>query len=233
MRILGFDTAAPTNTIGLVDDDRLLADYAWEARDNSLQRIVLNIDQVLKRGGVRLEDIDGLAVGIGPGSWTGAKVGVTVAKTLAYVAGKPICGATSLEALAHQSRNTSVQLCPLVDAGKENVYAAFYRSREKGLVRKGDFYVGDIKGLAAAVKEPTLFLGKPAHLNRQILSKELGSLASFGSPADSPSGCVFAWIALPRFRKGNTDDALSLAPLYLKESLAQALLLKRQQGAKS
>ena len=112
MRILGFDTAAPTNTIGLVDDDRLLADYAWEARDNSLQRIVLNIDQVLKRGGIALQDIDGLAVGIGPGSWTGAKVGVTVAKTLAYAIAKPICGVTSLEALAYQSRTASVQTLP-------------------------------------------------------------------------------------------------------------------------
>jgi tRNA threonylcarbamoyladenosine biosynthesis protein TsaB len=232
MRILGFDTAAPTNTIGLVDDDQVLADYAWEARDNSLQRIVLNIDQVLKRGGVALEDVDGLAVGIGPGSWTGAKVGVTVAKTLACVTGKPICGVTSLEALAHQSRTAAVQVCPLVDASKENVYAAFYRPHVSGLVRKGDFYVGDIKGLAAMVREPTLFLGKPAYLYRQALANELGTLASFGSPSDSPSGCVFAWIALPRFQKGNIDDALSLAPLYLKESLAQALLLKRQHGAK-
>ncbi len=231
MRILGFDTAAPTNTIGLVDDDRLLADYAWEARDNSLQRIVLNIDQVLKRGGVPLQDIDGLAVGIGPGSWTGAKVGVTVAKTLAYVTGKPICGVAGLEALAYQSRTATVQLCPLVDAGKENVYAAFYRPRGKSLVRKGDYYVGDTEGLAAIVKEPTLFLGKPAHLYRQAISRELGHLATFGSPSDSPSGCVVAWIALPRFKKGNTDDALSLAPLYLRESLAQALLLKRQQEA--
>ena len=233
MRILGFDTAAPTNAIGLVDDDRLLADYSWEARDNSLQRIVLNIDQVLKRGGVRLEDIDGLAVGIGPGSWTGAKVGVTVAKTLAFVTGKPLCGVTSFEALAYQSRNASIQLCPLVHAGKETVYAALYRPRGKGLVRKGDFYVGDIKGLAATVKEPTLFLGKPAHVYRQALSNELGPLASFGSPADSPSGCAFAWTALPRFRKGDSDDSLSLAPLYLRESLAQALLLKRQQEAQS
>ena len=231
MKILGFDTAAPTNTIGLTDDDRMLADYAWEARDNSLQRIILNIDLVLKRGGVALGEIDGLAVGIGPGSWTGAKVGVTVAKTLAYVTNKPLCGVTSFEALAYQSRSMSIQICPLVHAGKENVYAAFYRPRGKSLVRKGDYYVGDIKGLAAAVKEPTLFLGKPAHLYRQTLSNELGPLASFGSPSDSPSGCVLAWIALPRFRKGNTDDALSLAPLYLKESLAQALLLKRPQEA--
>ncbi len=231
MRVLGFDTAAPTNTIGLVDDDRLLADYAWEARDNSLQRIVLNIDLVLKRAGMSLGDIDALAVGIGPGSWTGGKVGVTVAKTMAYAVNRPVCGVTSFEALAYQSRGVSMQLCPLVAAGKDTVYALFYRPLSKALLRKGDYYVGGIAGLAALVKEPTLFLGKPAHLHRQALTGALGRLASFGSPSDSPAGSTFAWTALPRLRKGQSDDALSLAPLYLTEYLARALTVKGQQEA--
>ncbi len=98
-------------------------------------------------------------------------------------------------------------------------------------MKKGDYYVGDIEGLAAAVKEPTLFLGKPAHVHRQTLAGALGPLASFGSPSDSPAGSTFAWIALPRLRKGDSDDALSLAPLYLKEYLAKALLVKHQQEA--
>ncbi len=234
MKILGFDTAAPTNTIGLVDDDRLLADHAWEARDNSLQRIVLNIDLVLKRAGVALRDIDGLAVGIGPGSWTGGKVGVTVAKTMAYAIGRPICGVTSFQALAYRSRGRALQLCPLVPAGRDTVYAAFYRARGEEMERKGDYYAGDIAGLAAAVKEPTLFLGRPAHVHRQALAGALGPLASFGSPADSPAGSTFAWAALRRLRQGGSDDALSLAPLYLTEYLAHALIRRehrRETGA--
>lgn len=231
MRILGFDTASFTNTIGMIDGDRTLADFAWEAKDNSLQRIILNIDLVLKRSGIPLEEIDGLAVGIGPGSWTGVRVGVTVAKTLAYVAKKPICGVTSFEALVYRSRGISGRLCPLVDAGRKNVYAAFYRWHKNSLSREGDFFAGDIKMLAAIIKEPTVFLGKPAHLNRSQLVREIGDLASFGSPSDSPSGSILAQVALPRFQSGNTDDALALSPIYLKEALAQALLLKRQQEA--
>ncbi len=227
MKILGFDTAAPTNTIGLVDDGRLLAEHAWEARDNSLQRIVLNIDLVLKRAGVAPGDVDGLAVGIGPGSWTGGKVGVTVGKTLAYAMDRPICGVTSFEALAYQSRGSTLQLCPLVAAGRDTIYAAFFRAGAGALVRAGDYYVGAIEGLAALVREPTLFLGKPAHVHRQALAGALGPLAAFGSPSDSPAGSAFAWLALPRLRQGAGDDPLSLAPLYLTEYLAQALLKRR------
>ena len=74
MRVLGIDTANLTNTIGLIDGDRMVTDFAWEARDNSLQRIIISTDLVLKRGGLTLAEIDGLAVGIGPGSWTGLRV---------------------------------------------------------------------------------------------------------------------------------------------------------------
>src|SRR4030042_3812526 len=125
MRVLGIDTANLTNTLGRIDGDRLVTDFAWEARDNSLQRIIISTDLVLKRGGLTLAEIDGLAVGIGPGSWTGLRVGVTVAKTLASALSKPICGISSLEPMAYQARNTSVLLCPLIDAGRKNVYAAF------------------------------------------------------------------------------------------------------------
>jgi len=232
MRVLGIDTASPTNTIGLIDGDRMLADFAWEARDNSLQRIIINADLVLKRGGLTLAEIDGLAVGIGPGSWTGLRVGVTVAKTLASALSKPICGISSLEAMAYQARNTSVLLCPLIDAGRKNVYAAFYRSRGKTLAMEGDYYVGNIKGLAERVKEPALFLGKPAHLYRAVITSELGTLASFGSPSDTSSGCVVALLSLPRFAADAADDAFSLVPLYLGESLAQALLHRKETEAR-
>jgi len=232
MRVLGIDTANPTNTIGLIDGDRMLADFAWEARDNSLQRIIINADLVLKRGGLTLAEIDGLAVGIGPGSWTGLRVGVTVAKTLASALSKPICGISSLEAMAYQARNTSVLLCPLIDAGRKNVYAAFYRARGKTLAIEGDYYVGNIKGLAERVKEPALFLGKPAHLYRAAITSELGTLASFGSPSDTSSGCVVALLSLPRFAADAADDAFSLVPLYLGESLAQALLHRKETEAR-
>lgn len=228
MRVLGIDTASRTNGIGLIDGGRVVADFAWDARDSSLQRIIVNTDLVLKRSSLTLEEIDGLAVGIGPGSWTGVRVGVTVAKTLAFTANKPICGISSLEALAHQAKAASVLLCPLVDAGRGNIYAAFYRVRGEALTREGEYYVGSIGGLTERVREPVLFLGRPAYLYRAVINTELGTLARLGSPSDAPSGSAFALLSLPRFTAGEVDDALSLVPLYLGESLAQTLLRKKE-----
>lgn len=231
MRVLGIDTASRTNSIGLIDGDRVAADFAWDARDSSLQQIIVNTDLVLKRSGLTLAEMDGLAVGIGPGSWTGVRIGVTVAKILAHAVNKPICGISSLEAMAHQSKGASLLLCPLVDAGRENIYAAFYRVRGKELTREGEYYAGTIRGLTERVKEPVMFLGRPAYLYRGVITSEMGALARFGSPSDTPSGSVFASLSLPRFAAGVADDALSLVPLYLGESLAQALLRKKEAEA--
>ena len=151
MIILGIDTSSYLNGIGLIDGDRILADFTWEAMDNSLQKIILNIDSVLEGQGLVLADVEGLAVGIGPGSWTGVRVGVTVGKVIAYAASKPVCGVSSLDALAFQADNKSSLLCPLVDANRENVYAAYHRARGEATIQEGEYYVGDIRGLLEMV----------------------------------------------------------------------------------
>ena len=73
MRVLSIDTPGRWNAVGLIDGDQALGDLVWEARDNSLRDVILNIDLVLESAGLALADVDGLGVGIGPGSWTGER----------------------------------------------------------------------------------------------------------------------------------------------------------------
>ena len=232
MRVLSIDTSGRWNAIGLIDGNQALGDLVWEARDNSLRDVILNIDLVLGSAGLTLADVDGLAVGIGPGSWTGVRVGITVGKILAYATDKPLCGISSLDALAYQGRNVPTLICPVVDAGRGNVYAAFYRSGGETIARQGEYYAGDIEGLLKTVREPVLFLGDAVELHRQAISEGLGSLANYSSAGDDQKGGAIALLASYRFERGESDDALSLAPLYLKEPLAQALLAQERKGQK-
>jgi len=89
MIVLGIDTSAYANAVGISDGDKVLADSLYEARTDSLEQIVANIDATLKSAGLKLADIEGIGVGLGPGSWTGIRVGVTVGKMLAFGTGKP------------------------------------------------------------------------------------------------------------------------------------------------
>lgn len=233
MKVLSVDTSGHLNAVGLVDGSKVLGSLVWEARDNSLRDVVLNIDDVLGNAGLSLGKIDGLGVGIGPGSWTGVRVGLTVGKMLAYATKKPVCGISSLDALAYLGREAGTMLCPLVDAGRGNIYAAFYRSLNETVARESEYYAGSVERLLEMVKEPVLFLGHAAEEHRQAIYEQIGDLGGFSDLAGEQMGCVIARMASLRLRRGEKDDAPSLAPLYLREPLAQALLAQRTCGVKS
>jgi len=213
MRVLGIDTSGYANAVGVVDGDQVLADFTFEARTDSLEKIVSNIDFALKSADLALDDIQGVGVGLGPGSWTGIRVGVTVGKILAYSAGKPVSGVPTLEVLAYDARDSSSLICPIISAGtRDTVYAAFYRAKDGGVIRIGEYYVGDVAGLAEMVEEPAVFIGT------ELPSCGLSIVEAV------PKGSVVALIAARGLERGESDDVLSLAPLYLKESTAQAFL---------
>ena len=232
MKILGIDTSGYANAIGVIDGNQILADFTFEARNDSLEKIVANIDFVLKEAGLGLEDIQGFGVGLGPGSWTGIKVGVTVGKILAYSTNKPVSGVPTLEVLAYNARNTPSLICPIISAGVGNtVYAAFYRAKNGTISRTGEYYVGDIQGLSEMVREPTAFVSSEAQVHRQLIRQALDSPSILlEAIEDVPRGSVVAILAATRLESGENDDVLSLTPLYLKESTAKAFLNRYSAG---
>ena len=236
MIVLGIDTSGYANAVGVIDGDRILADFTFEARTDSLEKIVSNIDFTLKSANLTLGDVQGFGVGLGPGSWTGIRVGVTVGKILAYSTGKPVCGAPTLEVLAHDARNARnipALICPIINSGaKDTVYAAFYRAKNGAVTRVSEYYVGSIQGLSQMVKEPTVFVGSEAQLHGKLIGQALGSPGiSIEAVEDVPKGSTVALLAATRLERGESDDVLSLTPLYLKESTAQAFLGRYSSNA--
>jgi len=232
MIVLGIDTSGYANAVGVIDDDRIMADFTFAARTDSLEKIVSNIDFVLKKANLLLEDVQGFGVGLGPGSWTGIRVGVTVAKILAYSTNKPVSGVPTLEVLAYNARNIPALICPIINAVRDTVYAAFYRMKNGNLIKASEYYVGDLQGLSEMVKEPTVFIGTGAQAYSQLISQALGS-SGIGIEAieDAPKGSTVALLAANRLKRGKSDDVLSLEPLYLKESTARAFLDRYSRSA--
>jgi tRNA threonylcarbamoyladenosine biosynthesis protein TsaB len=226
MRVLGIDTSGYANAIGVIDSEQVLADFTFEARTDSLEKIVANIDFALRSDRLGLEDMQGIGVGLGPGSWTGIRVGVTVGKILAYSTGKPVCGVPTLEALAYSARNEASIICPIISAGtRDTVYAAFYRTKVGNATRISEYYVGDVAGLSKMVKESLVLVGSEAQGYGKVMRQTLGSSKiSIRAVEAAPSGSAVARLAATRLEQGEGDDVLSLTPLYLKESTAQAFL---------
>jgi len=226
MKVLGIDTSGYANAIGVIDGDRILADFTFETRTDSLEKIVSNIDFALKKANLTLEDLQGFGVGLGPGSWTGIRIGVTVGKILAYSTKKPIFGVPTLEVLAYSARNIPSTICSIISAGtKDTVYAAFYRAKNGAVTRVSEYYVGDIRGLLKMSKEPTVFIGSGAKLYSKLIGQAIGpAQIDVEAMGDVPKGSTVALLAATHLERGESDDILSLTPLYLKESTAQAYL---------
>jgi tRNA threonylcarbamoyladenosine biosynthesis protein TsaB len=225
MLVLGIDTSGYANAVGVVDGDRVLADFSFPARTDSLEQIVANIDDVLKGAGLTLDKAQGIGVGLGPGSWTGIRVGVAVGKMLAFSTGKPVAGIPTLEVLAFAARGQSCPVYAVISVGAgDAVYAARYRVKDDEIMREGDYFIGDIKGLAALITEPCVLVGTGAASYAEIVSRESG-IAVRGIEA-RPGGAAVACLSARRLARGESDNALSLTPLYLKESTAKVFVNK-------
>jgi len=223
MIILGMDTSGYTNAIGVINDGEILADLSFDARTDSLEQIVDNIDNALKKAGLALEDVEGIGVGLGPGSWTGIRVGVTTGKILAFSTGRPVAGISTLEALAYPVRDRSTQIATVIHAGTgDNVYAAFYQADDDKMTITGDYFYGDIGELLIKITDPSLIVVS----GREIYQRIIGEKPNCNAVEAAPNGATIAWLAGKRLQTGDVDDALSLTPLYLKESTARAYVNK-------
>jgi tRNA threonylcarbamoyladenosine biosynthesis protein TsaB len=229
MMVLGIDTSGYVNAVGVVDGSRILADSIFPARTDSLEQIVANIDATLKNMGLTLEDVQGFGVGLGPGSWTGIRVGVTVGKILAFSTGKPVSGVPTLEALAFSARHKAPLICPVIAVGVgDAVYAGLYSPGDNGVKRIGEYYIGDVKGLAALISQPAVIVGMGAPSYARIITQASGIEVSASETL--PSGAAVASLAAVRFARGDSDDSLSLTPLYLKESTAKMFINRYQHN---
>jgi tRNA threonylcarbamoyladenosine biosynthesis protein TsaB len=221
--VLGIDTSGYVNAVGVVDGSRTLADNKFPARTDSLEQIVPHIHITLKNLGLTLQDIQGIGVGLGPGSWTGIRVGVTVGKMLAFSTGRPVGGVPTLEALAYPARRAAPLICSIISVGVgDAVYAGLYRTVNNNMEQIGDYYIGDVQGLSSLIKSPAIIVGSGVGKYVKVIGspsrKKLRAIEAL------PSGAAVAALAAARLSHGESDDALSLTPLYLKESTAKVFV---------
>ena len=225
MKVLGLDTSGYINALGVVDGDRVIAEGRYPAATDSLEQIVDNIDTTIKDAGLTLADVDGFGVGLGPGSWTGIRVGVTVGKTLAFSTGKPVCGVSSLDALGFVARDYGCFICAVIAVGAgDAVYAGLYRQDNGSIIQVGDYFTGLIPDLAQRLESPVVLVAKGAKDYADAL-KQHAEIEITGVEA-RPYGSAVAALAEKRLKNGEQDDALALSPMYLKESTAKAFVNK-------
>ena len=235
MIVLGIETSTPQTSVALGTATEILAaaQLTGKARQDS---VVPAIQHLLRWSGVELSAVGGIAVGIGPGLFTGLRVGVEAGKSLAQVLGVPIVGIPSLDALAFGVRHTSRLICAVIDARRGEVFSATYRAVPGGVMREGDHEVQPPDHLVAelqARREDVLLVGNGAILYRRQL-EEVGAGAEFASAVWAhPQAQALVELAVPRFVREEHDRLFDVVPLYLRKSDAEIAWDQRRRGASS
>jgi tRNA threonylcarbamoyladenosine biosynthesis protein TsaB len=228
MNILGIETSTTTGSVAVVSEDGVIAQYSLNIEVTHSERLMSTVDRVLKDTGLAIADMDGYAVSIGPGSFTGLRIGLAAVKGLAFVTGKPVAAVPTLQALAWNLPYASYQVCPMLDARKNEVYAAMYRFEGTTLVRVMAEAVISLSLLSDRMSGKTLFTGEASHLFREEIVNLFGDRALFAPvSAILPSAATVAEIGLEMIKSGKQADVDSVTPMYIRRSEAEVMWEKK------
>jgi tRNA threonylcarbamoyladenosine biosynthesis protein TsaB len=223
MIVLGIDTAGPMSGVALVADGEVLAALAVGQRAAFTRPLLRSIDRLLSGTGYTLADLGGIAVNVGPGAYTGLRVGLATAQGLAMASGKPLVGCSAFDALVTLVSAWDGAICPVLDARKGEVYAAVYHQQDQQLQQVMPGIVVTPEGLCLLLAERTLLLGSGIKAYRAVFTAALGDRAVCVHLGMEDVGVAVsvARLGQVRLEKAVGGESFPPVPLYIRPADAR------------
>ena len=218
MIILSLNTSTKQYSLALLESETVLGEYLLSSGSSHYRDLMPCIDELLKRASLSPEQLEGVTVAIGPGSFTGIRVGLAVAKGLSQGLGIPLIGVPTLAGLASQIYYARKDICPVVTSRKGEVFAAlFRRDPDNQLTRikqDASLKVGDLPLL---IKRKTIIIGNDFTAQGPIIQQCVGKKALLAPQIlwNLRASSIGA-LALQRLLEGSSDSVSELVPLYLR-----------------
>jgi tRNA threonylcarbamoyladenosine biosynthesis protein TsaB len=214
--LVAIDTATGYASLALHDGFRVRVEHTWESPRRHTVELLPRLVAALKQLDVGTDHLSGVAVTQGPGSYTGLRVGIAVAKGLAMARGLPLIGVPTLDVVAAAQGRDRRPLCAVLQAGRKRICVATYRWRGGEWAVHKEPRLTIWSDLVQEITSPTLFCGEVDPAGSDALTA-LGELAILLPPATRLRRAAFlAEVAWQRLNRGATDDPATLTPLYLQ-----------------
>ena len=217
MIILGMDTCSANAAVAVMNDKKLIGEFVISNDRTHSQVIMPLVDDMLKKCGLDISDIDVFAVSVGPGSFTGLRIGMATVKTLAQFCKKPIIGVSSLDSLYENCALFDGIVCPIIDARHGEVYNALYKDGK----RITDYRVVSVDWLIEQLNgQKVCFCGDGVLTYGDKLAQctDFSVATQNISMQKASSLCIAAY---KRAINNDFDDVYSLLPVYLRKSQAE------------
>ena len=233
MKILAIDTSTNVASVAVVEEGRLLGEYTVNNKKKThSQKLMVMVDTLLNDIETDISEIDVFAAAVGPGSFTGLRIGVATVKALAHACKKPVVGVSTLEALAYNVPFCEHIIVPVMDAGKNRVYAASY-IWDEGFRVLGEPEAITIEECIESCGDllDTVFVGDGAIVHKEYIEKQLEERAFFApANANEQRAASLACCAYEKYKNGEVLEYNELNPVYLKKSQAERELEERNKN---
>ncbi|MGH2767609.1 MAG: tRNA (adenosine(37)-N6)-threonylcarbamoyltransferase complex dimerization subunit type 1 TsaB [Actinomycetota bacterium] len=223
MLILGMETSTPQPSVTIGSEQGIIGSCLVSRGVTHGEFLLPAVDFLMRQAGLTYRNLSAVAVGLGPGLFTGMRVGIATAKTVAQALSIPIIGVSSLDLLAFEARYSPRLICPVVDARRGEVFYAFYRQLPGGVSRTSEYLMGSPENLVAEIEgngADTLLIGNGALVYRRRL--EEAKKAEFGTITHAfPRASSLVELAVARLYREDFERLFDLEPMYMRRSDAE------------
>ena len=214
MKILAIDTTSKFFCLGIYDNGKVF-EYSLELGRKLSMLLHATIKRTLEAAGLDIGGIDYFACGLGPGSFTGARIGLAAVKGLCFSLKKPVIGISTLDILAKDVLLNSNQIVPVIDAKRNLIYCAIFQHKNGRLTRKHPYMLLSQEEFFRAIKPQAVVLGDALSLHKDKILKQVKGVKVLDTGFWYPKAHNILEIALERIRQKKLDNPFSLKPIYL------------------
>ena len=231
MNVLAIDSSTISMGVAIANQEMILGELITNVKKNHSVKLMPGIEKLMKEVNIKPSELDRIVVVTGPGSYTGVRIGVTIAKTMAWTLKKELVGISSLELLAQNGQFFNGYISPIFDARRERVYTGLYRSVD-GVIKqeREDCVIERAEWLdrLETLGQPVLFLGYDLSIHKQPIVDRLGDQAIFTHFEKSqPNPAVLARLGM---QKQPVTSIHEFVPTYLQLAEAETKWLAKQEG---
>lgn len=223
MKILALETATIAGSVAICDDSSgLMGEVRINVKIAHAERLMPSIIWLLESSRIQIEEIDAFAISIGPGSFTGLRIGLSTVKGFAFATNKPVVSVPTLDAFARTVPFSAYQICPLLDARKDEVFAGLYKWEDNNIIKIMPERAIRPEELIKEITEKTVFIGDGITRYGDMIKEMSGDKAIFPPPSImSPSAATVGEIAFEKIKQGDLADPVALTPFYIRKSEAE------------
>jgi tRNA threonylcarbamoyladenosine biosynthesis protein TsaB len=234
MKLLAIDSSGLVASVGIVTESELIAEYTINYKKTHSQTLLPMIDAIVSMIDLEINEIDGIVVAAGPGSFTGLRIGASTAKGLGLALNKPIISVPTVDALGFNLYKTTDIICPIMDARRNQVYTGLYEFISEEYVTIAPQMAVEISDIAEEVNKlgrSVIFLGDGVEVYKNKLEELLTVPYTFApNHLLKQRAGALGTLGLLYYKQGKVVSADEFEPIYLRLSQAERELLEKQSG---